>query len=311
MLPQATADLYQANQLRFAALLKSLRSEWTLTPNGDWDAQWAQMRGRAVTLVTAAQIGAASDGAAMIPAALDETGAGLQQVGHVDPRRFAGVASDGRDIGTLLDQALIAARMAMGGGHRQVAAGFQFLSLAGHTQVVDASRAASATAIAATPGAGWVRMVNPPCCPDCAVLAGKWFRWNAGFERHPGCDCIHRPASEREAPAGYSQNIDPAQINGLSEGEREALANGADLNQVVNARRGADPQRMFTSEGTTRRGVAYRAIRQNHGAFAEAKKAGARYTSTTVGRLTPDAILRVAADRADAVRLLRTYGYIV
>src|SRR5690606_23965723 len=33
----------------------------------------------------------------------------------------------------------------------------------------------------------YVRMLTPPSCSRCTVLAGRWYRKNAGFARHPGC----------------------------------------------------------------------------------------------------------------------------
>lgn len=35
---------------------------------------------------------------------------------------------------------------------------------------------------------GYVRMLTPPSsCDRCVILAGRWYRWNQGFERHPMC----------------------------------------------------------------------------------------------------------------------------
>ena len=37
------------------------------------------------------------------------------------------------------------------------------------------------------PVGGYVRMVQAGACSRCVVLAGKWYRKNQGFQRHPGC----------------------------------------------------------------------------------------------------------------------------
>ena len=42
---------------------------------------------------------------------------------------------------------------------------------------------------------GYVRMLNPPSCSRCAILAGRFYLWNEGFERHPLCDCTHVPTT--------------------------------------------------------------------------------------------------------------------
>lgn len=36
---------------------------------------------------------------------------------------------------------------------------------------------------------GYIRTLTPPSCSRCAILAGRWYRWSDGFQRHPGCDC--------------------------------------------------------------------------------------------------------------------------
>jgi hypothetical protein len=46
---------------------------------------------------------------------------------------------------------------------------------------------------------GFVRRVNPPCCGRCAILAGRWYRYDSGFRRHPRCDCTLEPTSEGNA----------------------------------------------------------------------------------------------------------------
>ena len=129
-------------------------------------------------------------------------------------------------------------------------------------------------------------------------------------QRHYRCDCVHRPAHEDEGLSGYVETVPIDQIHDLTTTERQAIDDGADWMQVINARRGTSRDKMFTSEGTTRRGLAYSAIRARHGAFAEARKAGERYTRTTVARPTPEYIYARAKDRSDAIRLLSTYGYI-
>jgi hypothetical protein len=143
---------------------------------------------------------------------------------------------------------------------------------------------------------GWVRMVNAPCCSRCAVLAGKFFAFNAGFLRHPRCDCVHIPSVEdmagdfRTSPTALARS---GQITDLRPLEAKAIADGADLSQVVNARRGASGLRgMTTTEGATRRGLA-------------GQRLGGR------ARLTPEGIYTVSATRAEAVERLRANGYIL
>ena len=308
MIPQATADLYRVNRLRYALLLRAILAEWArLTPSNDWDAAWRVAGPRITGLVTAAQAGAAADGARSVGLAFAELGVDEVPLATVVPAAFAGVASDGRPLDSLMRQSVATARAA-GSAEEGLAAGSRWLAIATKLQLNDAARQATATTIVATPGAGWVRYVSPPCCQDCAVQAGKWFRWNQGFLRHPNCDCVHRPAHSSEQPASYTETVPIDQIHDLTEAQRMALEDGADISQVVNAYRraardksgrvaeGARERMGFTTEGTTPRGWASYV---------------ARADGRSGPRPTPELIYRNARTRQEAVDLLHRFGYVV
>jgi hypothetical protein len=147
--------------------------------------------------------------------------------------------------------------------------------------VQDAGRAAESVAAAVRPNVYHVRYVSPPSCSRCAVLAGRVYRWSDGFLRHPHCDCTMIPTRSasplRQSPDAL---VAAGHVTGLSKADRKAIADGADLSQVVNIRR-----------------------RQ-----AGLREAGAVLSRD--GRLTPAGIYRLASDRAHAVELLRAAGYI-
>lgn len=215
----------------------------------------------------------------------------------------------------------------------------RWLEQAAATAVIDAARAAESTATTATSEVGgYVRMLNPPSCSRCAVLAGRFYRWNDGFERHPLCDCRHIPVNESIAgdltvnPDAYFQSLPTAaqladQHPDLTVAERRkaglysqedlftvdgarAIRDGADIGQVVNARRGMEKAQVYgrdvllTREGVTRRGVYGR----SRGDFE--KQRGRRYQATKHVRLMPESIYEAARDRDDAIRLLRLHGFI-
>ena len=179
------------------------------------------------------------------------------------------------------------------------------------TTISDTGRDAESLEIAARPGIGYVRMLNPPSCKRCVVLAGKFYRWNAGFKRHPNCDCRHIPAPESVAD---DLTVDPdAYFRSLSEAEQDAaftkagaqaIRDGADISQVVNAGKGMRVAQVYgqwlkiTTQGVTKRGRAGRAIRTR-----------GRDPATTP-RLMPSSIYKIAASRDDALRLLKLNGYI-
>lgn len=171
--------------------------------------------------------------------------------------------------------------------------------------VADASRASAQVRIGtAKTNVGYTRVVSAGCCARCAVLAGRFYRWNAGFLRHPNCLCLHFPATS--AVASETATDPYAQFEALSPTEQdriytksgaEAIRNGADMNQVVNARRGMTTSGRFTSEGSSKRGY-YRNA-------SDAGRAGKR-------RLSVDEILRRSGnDKERFASLLSEYGYFV
>lgn len=181
--------------------------------------------------------------------------------------------------------------------------------------VADAARGAESVSIATRPRVGYVRYVSPPCCSRCAILAGRFYRWSDGFDRHPGCDCVHLPTTDPRSE--FRQNphdlVDRGLVTGLSKADMKALGDGADLNQLVNAKNGSlrrvnfGPGRTVT---TTTAGMTFRGIAGQR--LGDLQKVdGSRYRVSQRMRLTPDSIYRVAAgDRDTALRLLKLHGYI-
>jgi len=194
----------------------------------------------------------------------------------------------------------------------------RWIDQAAATMVIDAARAAEAAAAATVPEVtGYTRMLNPPSCSRCVILAGKFYRWNAGFARHPLCDCRHIPTNESIAgdlavnPDAYFASLSPAeQDRAFTKAGAEAIRLGADINQVVNARRGMETAQVYgrdvliTREGVTRFGQYGRA----RGGFE--KQRGRRYQASQHVRLMPESILQHADGRDDALRLLKLHGYI-
>jgi len=272
------------------ATVAATRREW-LRMGSEFDASWARIGPRITLLTASAQLGAARNGAAYVPRVLAELGQSVDPLAEVDPRAFAGIASDGRPLDSLLYGGVTTAKTA---AHTMspteaLKVGGSWLDMAVHTQVADAGRGASGVAITARPKVGWIRQPSGSSCRRCAPLLGKWFRHNEGFDRHPKDDCFHLPSTEAGSP-DLLESASPDQITGLTVAERKALDEGADLNQVLNASRGASG--MTTTEGTTRHGLA-----------------GQRLAGRQ--RLTPDGINRIASDRTEALALLKTHGYLL
>lgn len=307
-LPDASRR-YQRQQLALAALtIGATRRLWARMGTGDWDAAWRQIRPTMLAVVAAAQLRAAQAAVAYVPAVTVEVGIDPAQVATVRPAAFAGEASDGRPLGTLLEQSVVAARMSGLDTAGSLEAGGRWLEIAVQTQLSDAARGAESVALTATPAVtGYVRMLNPPSCSRCAILAGRWYRWNTGFLRHPRCDCRHIPAAEDMAgdlttdPYEYFRSLserDQAQV--FTTAGAQAIRDGADIYQVVNARRTAAG--LTTLEGVqSRRGFAAERL---HGGPLP------RFARPNLRRLSPEGIYELASDRDEALRLLQRHGYI-
>lgn len=96
------------------------------------------------------------------------------------------------------------------------------------------------------------------------------------------CDCTRTPTT-LDRLGDTATEIGPDDITGLSEAQRDALREGADLPRVVNAERGRSDDRMTTTE------------------LARSGRA----------RLTPDGIYAVSTTREEAIQRLREHGYLL
>lgn len=333
MLPEAAGAYYRQQQRLTVATLALTRTAWaTVTP--DLDASWLAAGPRLSVITMSAQLGAARAAEPYLAAVLGELDLPTANDGEVNPAGFVGVAGDGRDVDSLLYGAVTTSKASIAAGaqvQEAMTRGGRWLDMAVQTLLADTARAAVSTGITARPRVGgYVRMLNLPSCSRCVILAGKWFRWNEGFARHPRCDCRHIPAAEDMAGdlrTDPQKAVEAGQVRGLTRAERAAIDDGADVGQVVNARRGMSTTSIggrtiqVTSEGTTRRGVAFRAL-SRRGTVTEQAGTATRITRTgpeqraitrtrsRAPRLTPQTIYDVAEDRADAIRLLKANGYL-
>jgi hypothetical protein len=290
----ALADVAARHAQAQVALARQATAElgrlWAQVDRRNIAESWRLFLPRALVVLTAAQTLAASAADGYVGGVLDG-----DADGRLLPRAFAGVASDGRPLLTLLQQPVFTALHQIGAGSTPdsgMAAGRFLLDAIGRTQVADAGRVAVGTAIAAHPQAtGYARLVVGRTCSRCLILAGRIYRWNTGFARHPRCDCRHVPLSG-PAPEGlvtdpraHFDALDTAQQDALlGKAGADAVRSGADMAKVVNARRGMQTAdgRLYTTEAAGRR-----------------------------PRLMPEQIMREArGDRAETVRLLRLHGYL-
>lgn len=199
---------------------------------------------------------------------------------------------------------------------RALGIGLDNLALRSQMQISDAARQAEGVAMNTSPARmHYVRMLNPPSCGRCAILAGKAYRSQEAFRRHPGCDCRHIPVSEALAgemttdPYQYFYSLSPEDQDKYFKSKgAQAIRDGADIFQVVNAQSetyttigGA----LATYDGTTKRGY------WGSSELLEKKTEGSRYRRAKRVRLMPEEIYkRSKGDREQALRMLEDYGYI-
>ncbi len=291
----ATARYLFQRALSRRAVVAAL-AVWKLIDPDNVQGSWRANRlgQRLFVSVSTAQVMAATAGADYVAQAIAEQGVTPAATEALDPSSLAGVASDGRELDSLLVSPVVSTLTDIRQGvepELAVSGGAASLARIVDTQVADAGRVATQVAMAVEPTAiGYVRMINPPACARCVILAGATYVWSEGFERHPLCQCTHVPSAEsagvlddvRTNPMDYFRSLSTEDQNRIfTAGGAEAIRLGADLNQVVNVRRRAAG--ISTAGGFARVG----------------------------GRLMPEGIMAAAdGDRTEALRLLRRFGYI-
>lgn len=286
-----------------------------MRPTGSWPTQYAQHVGPAATiLVAAAQTAMVNESDHYQAAILAETGiAPAAKPGILNPPAFAGVAGDGRTVAGLLEQSIAHAgsryetlaptESPSDAAEQALQSAADWIEMTVASILADTERAATSAAFAADEGVqGFIRAINPPCCARCAILAGRFYKWDASFERHPRCDCYAIPAGERDwhalvqNPNTYFDSLTPAEQDKIFTIDgAQAIRDGADISQVVNARKGMTPAQ--TVAGT-------RLLTTSTGTGRKVKG------RPQPARLMPESIYALASDRRDAIRLLREHGYI-
>lgn len=306
---------YWLGQQRVSAVTLALVKRLWLRMGNDFDASWDKIAPTLVSAVENAQLKSAGLAADFVPTVLGEQGIDPEVLGDVVPESFVGVTGGGVPLESAMYRSVIASKTAVADGASSGAAlagGAEVLQMLVQTVLSDTGRAAESVGIAARPSVGYVRMMNPPSCARCVILAGRFYKWSAGFKRHPRCDCRHVPSTQQVAseisvdPVRYFRSLTNAQQDSaFGPAAAQAIRDGADISQVVNADRGMQRAQVYgrslayTTEGTTKRGVAGKVIRARG------------RTPVTTPRLMPEAIYEIAESRDDALRLLKLNGYVL
>jgi hypothetical protein len=273
---------------------------------------WSAVSTRALSTVRSALLEAARGAQLYVAAAARAWGVEPDPYGIVAEHTFGNTASDGRPLNTLLDYPAfeVEAFVSQGMQHDHAqAVGERHLERIVATQVADAARISTGVAVANDRAIkGYVRHLTLPSCSRCIILAGQWYRWSAGFKRHPQCDCVHIPAAVSAEPTSprevyYSLTDEERRKAGWSGHDQRAIEDGADLAQATNYRRAlksvsvAGRPIQATRVGTTKRALA-----------------GKRLGRGDV-RLTPESIYaeatRLTWTREQTLDELKRHGYIL
>ena len=275
----------------------------------DWISQtWEQQIPMLARDLAAAQTSVAASSMVASAGALETQGSWAPPKAFLNPASFGEATSTGGRLEGLLYRPVIQAKELITAGHGVTPAmekAGQLLSVMLASTLADVARSAASIGTLARPGSGYVRIVHGDACDRCLILAGKFYRWNQGFLRHPRCNCSHVEAHLSKAAAeAHGMYEDPYEaFKGLSEAEQnakfgkaraQAIRDGADIFQVVNSRAGMTPNGLFTTAGTSKRGHAGKIL-----------KPGQR-------RATPELLYKWAGnDRDKALALLKEHGYIL
>lgn len=323
---QVAATHYRQQQVTVRRAAKAAQAVWRGVDVGALDASWSAASQALVRIVTEGQRQTVVPADTYVDTALTAGGGTSDPGGQLVVGAFAGRAADGRSLTSLLYEPWIETRWRLAAGQaprEAMGGGLATLIRQVGTEVPDAGRGAVGVSLAANRAAsGYVRVLTPPSCARCIILAGRHYRYSAGFQRHPLCDCVHLPVGgHRQAPL-----LDPEDyFHGLSKAEQDriftiagarAIREGADINSVVNARRGIYTADAYghrlasTYDATTKRGAFFRSERQRAIERGLIPPSGRGFRLTTP-RLLPEEIYKQAGSRDELIAMLRRYGYIL
>lgn len=294
LLELRSADSYYTDQQKIAVTTVAAAKKLWRGMDDDFNRSWATIGPVMLETVQLGRAAAANRSVGVTAAILAETDQVAPPVGAVNPSSFLRSAPDGRPMGSLLSESVVQAKTAVKSGvdvGRALTLAEVWLTGALLTVMSDTGRAVVGADLTSRPKvAGYVRMLNGPSCPRCVILAGKWFRWNQGFRRHPRCDCRHVAAGDKawaqaegfvSDPYEYFHSMPPAEQDRVwGKINARAIRDGADIYRVENVRlRG-----LATAKGNLKYG--------------------------TPSRITVDDIYRTAGTRTNAIKMMEREGFI-
>jgi hypothetical protein len=184
---------FQAAQARRTRLTANeVQRLWGQLDRANLSGSWqASVGPRIVRTITAGQLSSAGAADDYVDEVVAAEGADSDRVGRVRPEAFAGIAADGRSLDSLMLLSVITTKQGIAGGlstDDSMMRGLQQALRLSSSEVTQAGRSAvGSSMVGQRTIQGYVRVVNPPACSRCIILAGREYGWNKGFQRHPRC----------------------------------------------------------------------------------------------------------------------------
>jgi hypothetical protein len=290
---ETTNSYYLEQQSIAVTTALSVKSLWGQMSD-DFDRSWQNIGPAALQTVELGRAASVARSVNYTGAVLAETGQDETVEGGLNVSRFLASAPNGQPMADVLSGAVVQAKVAVKGGATASAALAQAESwLTGVllTVLADTGRSVVGADIARRPTiTGYVRMLNAPSCSRCIILAGRFYRWNDGFLRHPRCDCKHIPAQDADWAKAEGFISDPYEaFKSMSQEQQDRVFGRIEARAI---RDGAD---IYRIENTKLRGLS-------------TAKSRARYGTPT--KLTIDDIYRTAGTRKNALQMMADEGYI-
>lgn len=312
--PDAAIEYYNRVDQLGTRANKAGQDAWKQVDPKNIRESWQHLSSLLAVSIASGQVRAAILGSSYGAQTLAAQGLYTPPDAWVDPKAFGGYSTNGAPLERALYGAAPHALRRIANGADVGAAMRSGQIMAGkisQTMVAEAGRSAAGVDTYARPRVGYVRMVNPEACDRCVLLAGKYYTNNEGFLRHPNCYCFHIQTSVKAAedeglisdPYEYFNSMsEEAQNKTFTKSGAQAIRDGADMGQVVNARKGMSYPGV--SIDGTRRG-------QKAGRVTTAGRSRRAHTGGVKGRLTPDAIYQQGLSRDRTLRMLRQHGYVL
>ncbi|MGW3627291.1 VG15 protein [Streptomyces sp. NPDC000880] len=318
--PEAVAHM-EARRRLADATARATHQAWREIDRDNIHTSWLRLLVRVLAIVSGGQLAAAQTTEPWLLALLGVSDPDRPDADSLNPAALVGVDGSGRPMAQVLMAPMWAALRLVTQGKpvaQSMAHGQALLDAVVRTAIADTGRAADSVGMISRPAVtSYVRVVEGGACSRCLVLAGREYGVSTGFARHPRCSCGMEPVTREHRPKPTSVETvfksmsDAEKKKAFGEAAVKAIDAGADIAQVVNARRGMSSATVFgrklqtTSEGITRRGIAGKRLKNFE------KVPGQRYRVSKTPRLMPEEIFRLSDNREHAVRLLRQHSYIV